>query len=252
MDHKKSNVVVYESTNYSKFSMINGNRALNEHKIKRIITQIEHGNDMLRYYPIQVHTKGIGLEILDGQHRFFISKELNRPVYYILVSEKKPMPEIANVNSNVEKWKANDFINCYTKVGNKNYKQLQEFLDKYRFSVGVCLSLLDNGTPGSSTGGHAELTEKFQQGKFVVNKMNEAVEIAEMAKQFEKFKNWRGRVFILALYRIREAKKVDIADLVVAFHKNMDMLTEQATFKDYIVKFEQIMNIGKRKRLIIT
>ncbi len=251
MKHNTSDVVIYTTTDYSKFSMISGNRSLNDQKIKRIIKEIEGGNDMLKYYPIQVHTKGAVLEILDGQHRFFISKRLKRPVYYILVQEQKSMPEIAMVNSNVEKWSSNDYINCYISAKNENYKKLRQFIDLYKFSTGVCLSLLSTGTPGKSHGGNATITELFQKGKFLVKTYNEAVDIAEMVKRFDKFSNWRGRLFILAIYRIREAGLVSIDDLVTAFEKNPGMLTEQANFKDYIVQLEQILNVGKHKRVVI-
>lgn len=60
MEHKKSNVVVYQSTEYGKFKFITGNRPLNETKIKRILTDIEKGNDMLKDYPIQVRPSGGG------------------------------------------------------------------------------------------------------------------------------------------------------------------------------------------------
>lgn len=120
LTHHVSTVQVFMTEEYNNFSMINGNRPLNERKIKRIISEIESGNDMLKYSPIQVRVCDDKLMILDGQHRFFISKKLNRPVYYILVLEDKTMQDIAKINSNVEKWTDENFINCYLTTGNKN------------------------------------------------------------------------------------------------------------------------------------
>lgn len=59
MQHKKSDVVVYESTEYAKFKFITGNRPINDNKIKRIMKDIENGNDMLKDYPIQVRPSGV-------------------------------------------------------------------------------------------------------------------------------------------------------------------------------------------------
>jgi hypothetical protein len=232
--------------------MILGNRAINLHKVDKIIKEIEAGNDMLQYYPIQVRVVKDKLEILDGQHRFFISKKLKRPVYYILVSEKKSMHDIARINSNVETWKDDHFINCYTTEGNLHYKELKEFHDKYKFSIGICLSLLHLGSPGDANGSNAKLRSNFEEGKFEVLKKKEAIEVAEMVKQFDSFGNWRGRTFILALYRIKKAGKVSIEDVLQAYRKNPEMLTKQAHYKEYIIKLEYIINQGKHKRIVIT
>lgn len=129
MQHTEATIQIYFTKDYARFNMINGNRQLNDAKIKKIITEINGGNDMLRYYPIQVRQNKERLDILDGQHRFWISKKLARGVFYILVQEEKSMPDIAKINSNVEKWKNEDFINCYVQHGNSNYQIIREFQD---------------------------------------------------------------------------------------------------------------------------
>ncbi len=115
MEHSISKeVIVYQTSNYKLFEKLKSNRKINKTKVNKIIKEIKSGNDMLCYYPLQVQENATGkLNILDGQHRFEIDQILKRPVYYFLVGEKKSMSEIAKVNSNVEKWKAIDYINCY-------------------------------------------------------------------------------------------------------------------------------------------
>jgi len=65
--HTTSTVAVFQTDNYKNFSFIPGNRPLNELKIKKIIGEIESGNDVLMYYPIQVKVQGEKMMILDGQ-----------------------------------------------------------------------------------------------------------------------------------------------------------------------------------------
>lgn len=250
--HKPSTTVVFQTTDYSLFSFLKGNRAINKKKVDRIINEINGGNDMLPYYPIQVRFENNKLIILDGQHRFFICNKLKKQVHYILVTEEKSMLDIAKVNSNVEKWKTADFINCYVTAGINDYKILNEFMQTYGFSLGICLYLLTEGYPGKVTGSQPELYEEFTNGKFKVTKQNEAIAFAEICKQFADFKNWRSRNFVLAIYRIIKSEKVAIEDVIEVFKRYPGMLKEQATFKDYIMNLEQIMNVGRKIRVVIS
>lgn len=250
MNHVDSSVTIHFSNEYARFKMINGNRPLNEGKIKRIIKEISNGNDMLRYYPIQVKENKDRLDILDGQHRFYISKYLKRPVFYILVKEEKSMPDIARVNSNVEKWKSSDFVNCYAQQENKHYIQLRDFMDTYGFSASVSLRLLYNGNAGAE-GSNESLTEDFKNGAFVVKCFDEAYAIAEDCKKFSSFAYWKERGFVIAIDRIKRAAILSIDEVLKAYNKKPEMLTHQASFKEYIWNLEQIINMGKQKRIVI-
>ena len=250
MQHTEASIKIHFTNDYARFNMINGNRQLNEGKIKRIIKEIEDGNDMLRYYPIQVKENKERLDILDGQHRFWICRNLRRPVFYILITEEKSMTDIAKVNSNVEKWKSADFINCYVQLGNKNYELIRDFLETYGISLSVVLIMLSKGSPGVE-GSHPEIGEDFKNGNFVVKYYDEAVKLAELCKQFESFANWRSRAFVIAIYRVVKAGLVPLKDVHDAWKKRPEMLTEQANYKSYVSILEQILNVGKQKRIVI-
>lgn len=251
LKHNTSTVAVYQTDQYKNFSMILGNRGINIKKVTKIIKEIEAGNDMLQYYPIQVKVLKDKLEILDGQHRFFICKKLKKPVHYILVSENKDMTDIARVNSNVERWQPRDFINCFIQRGNKNYNKLQAFLEKYKFGINLSIKLLETGNPGSE-GTNQILSEKFERGNFEVLKFNEATSFADDVKSFSDFPFHTDRGFIIALYRIKIAEKITLKQLLDACKKNPDMLVRNGFFKEYIVNLEQVVNKGKQKRIVIT
>ncbi len=247
-----SAVIVYQSVIYDDFIFIDGNRPLNQVKIKKIIAEIENGNDMLENYPIQVKVKQDKIQVLDGQHRYFISKKLNRPVYFIIVKENKSIKDIAKINSNVEKWKSANFVNCYIVAGNNNYQVVSNFLNTYKFSVGISLQLLSNGKPGSITGAiEKNISDAFESGEFEVKQEQAAINFAEKAKLFQSFPNWRSRNFLTALNRILEADKNPFDDLVEAFLKYPSHLQEQANYKGYIVNLETIINIGKKNRIYL-
>ncbi len=250
MSEQQSEVIVYKTNDYNRFRMISGNRGLNEVKIKKIIKEIDGGNDVLKYYPIQVKTVGDMLEILDGQHRFFISQKLKRAVHFIILQESKSMADIAKINSNTEKWTQQNYINCYISQGNEEYKKLQKFLNTYGINVGTSLQLLTTGNPGME-GNDSTLTEKFQHGLILVTYLEEAVELAEICKRFSDFKYWIDRSFIIALYRIKKAGLISMDDLYEAYRKCPELLVKNYSYKNYVNNLEQIVNYRKSKRTVI-
>lgn len=248
LPHVESSQKIYFSNEYAKFRMIEGNRQLNEGKIKKIINAISEGNDMLKYYPIQVKENQNKLDILDGQHRFYICRHLQRPVFYVIVKEEKKMTDIARVNSAVEKWKNTDFINCYLQQGNKNYEQLRDFIEEFDINVGTALRLLTTGSPLS---GSRSLKEEFENGYFEVKHMEAARALATDCISFKGFEFNRDRSFIEAIAKVIEAKVVTVSELAAAHAKYPELLTKCGSSKDYIYNLEQLYNHRKQKRTVI-
>jgi hypothetical protein len=251
MTHAESGVKIFVTNDYSKFNMIIGNRKINHEKIKRIIKEITSGNDMLRYYPIQCSERNDNLFIIDGQHRFQICKNLHVPVHYIIVTEKKSLPDIAKVNTNVEKWKLVDFINCYIEQGNNHYVKLQEFIKQYGLSISVSIKMLYYGNPGVE-GHDEEIIKKFQYGLFEVKEYEKAKTLSDILMRFSFFSNKMERSFAIAIYRIIEAGIVPIEDVIEAVKRRPDMLIQQSNYKNYIYKLEEIMNVGKQHRIVLS
>jgi hypothetical protein len=250
MNHTPSKVKVYQTTDYKLFKLVDGNRSMNKNKIDRIIKEIKSGNDVLDESPILVNEIKNFLEIKDGQHRFEVAQQLKRPVHYIIKERNLSLYNVAKVNSNTEKWKASDFINCYAKAGNDNYKQLAKFHKAYGIAIGTCLTILTYGA-NKHDGSREDLIVAFQQGTFVVKKYKEAVQFAEICKSFSAFSGWNGRGFIVAISKILQADKCDFDILLKKFNRDTTKLTNQSNWKGYVNNLEMIYNYDNSKRKVI-
>lgn len=249
MKHTPSKIKVFQTDDYKRFQSIDGNRSLNEKKIKSIISEIESGNDILDEVPVLVRETSTKLEVLDGQHRLEVAKRLKRPVFYIIHGRQMSLYQVARVNTNVEKWKDQDFINCYVKAGNDNYSKIQAFKKKYGIPTTVALMMLHGGM--EITFSDERLRKDFQQGSFQVLKYKEACQLAEICKRFEAFPSWNSRSFIFAIIRIVKAEKADMAILVKKFSEYPDRLRTRNSWKAYLTNLEEIYNINNSKRRVI-
>lgn len=249
IQHNESAVKVYFTRDYGLFKTMEGNRQLNERKINRIKSDIDNGLDVLKYCPVICHEKDGRLEIIDGQHRFYVAKELKTNVWYIL-AQSLSLQEIARMNSNTEKWKPEDFINCYAVQGNAHYLKLREFKERTGLPLSVCLQLLSNGQGISDTGSKVS-KEDFQNGQFEVKHEVYANEIAGYTEEFAPFSARASRPFVVALCKILTVGHVGISELASAYRKRPDDLVQQEGWKGYIQNLEQVLNAGKHKRIII-
>ncbi|HTD95133.1 MAG TPA: hypothetical protein VK644_15010 [Chitinophagaceae bacterium] len=254
MNHTSSKVKVYQTSDYKIFLMVDGNRPINKKKVQRIIAEIQSGNDVLDEVPVLVKEHKSKLEVMDGQHRLEVARQLARPVHYIIHAANMTLHNVAKINSNTEKWKDADFINCYVKAGNNNYKRLDAFLKQYGIAVGTSLMLLSRGSlQADGSTGEDLLRLSFEQGTYEVKKYKEAVLIAETCKAFVEFSCWNGRNFVKAICKLVDAGKEDFKMdiLVKKFKSDPKRLQAQGNWKQYMANLEEIYNIGNSKRRVI-
>ena len=251
MQHIESSVRIYHTREYARFNLINGNRQLNESKIKKLKRDIVAGLDMLRYCPVIVVENKNRLDIIDGQHRFFVARSLKLSIWYV-IADPLELTDIAKVNNNTEKWKPKDYINCFVQNDNENYKELQEFMDRHRLPLSVCLKLL-SGRMVTNTGTGNSEGEAFKSGYFKVEpKARASAEaIAQLCEKFASFDGHKSRPFITALSMIVTAGKCNVDDLIAKFTKDPSRLIKQVNHKEYLVNLETIYNIGAHQRRVI-
>lgn len=250
MQHTESQSKIYFTRNYDVFVNKKGNRDLNLTKIKKITQDINNGLDMLKYCPIVVKpVAGDKLEIIDGQHRFEVSKSLRSQVWYVVMQDELDLVDIARINSRVEKWKDRDFLNCYIQKGIADYITLGDFVFQYGFPIAVCCMLLKYGTLSSDN--TSNIKEAFQEGTFTVHNPTEATYVADQVMHFRDFPAHRTRAFILAICKILEGNKIKLEDLVNKYQKNPDRLQPQTNWKEYLINLEAIYNINARERKTI-
>ena len=69
------------TTNYDLFSFMPGNRDIAK---KNMLVKSIEKIDLTEYKPIIVNENYV---IIDGQHRFMACKELEKPIYYIILHD---------------------------------------------------------------------------------------------------------------------------------------------------------------------
>ena len=75
---EKNSIQVHTTTDYNRFITVGGNRNKNQLHLMRLRKSIE------KKYLFTVILVNESYEIIDGQHRFEIIRELNLPLHYVI------------------------------------------------------------------------------------------------------------------------------------------------------------------------
>ena len=234
IDHIESSIKIYNTRLYNRFQILKGNRMLDERKIKRIIKDIESGTDFLHCVPIVVNED---MEILDGQHRFYVSQKLKRPVYYI-IAKHIGIEKVAKVNSRSSKWKQQNFLDTWVTMGKKSYVELEKFMEKYNLSsFGVACSLLQEGMVASNVS-----KESFMSGNLTIGKKEEAEMIMDHVSKFDFICLKPNRNFISAIVTLLDKEFDDWDKLVSQCQKQKDLWKPGGSKKEILEQLEKFYN----------
>lgn len=153
---------VYETTDYSIFKRLEGNREVTSQRSQKIKKNIVENGYVLN--PIVVNEKH---EIIDGQGRVDALKELNLPVHYV-IAQGAGVKECAVLNAANTPWKLTDYIDSYAELKNENYVRLKMLFDEYKeFTTNTKCSII-TGFSGKNAvdalkNGNTVFTEKMYE-----------------------------------------------------------------------------------------
>lgn len=238
---------ILETTDYEKFELLNGNRTINQSKVEKIKSEVTNGLNLFPYCPVIVYDDEGKLKIIDGQHRFTASYQLERPIYYV-VCDKLTLPQIAKLNSNSSNWKSKDYLQCYIKVGIEDYEKLRDVLEQYKVAYAVAVDLLMKGDCKSK----GNMLTNFKEGTFKCNYYQETCDlIEEVDEVFGRYEFWNHGYLIEAYRQLKEAGKFDKEVLKSKIKGAPNILDKRLSVKEYLFNIERVYNDKRQNRVSI-
>lgn len=239
---------IQATKDYSQFKLKKGNRAVVQGVVKRLVKSIEKKN-LLEANPLIVNKK---MEVIDGQHRLMAAKELNIPIYYVVL-DMAELEEVHLLNANVRPWSAKNFLESYIMLGKKEYVEFKDFWTRYRFPFSQTLCLLATGT--FKKGVNGVVHQQFKEGEFTIKDMDEAIKLADIAESVLAYahENVRSSAkFYESLFKIYEKNPAYIDKMIEKLTGRNKKIYRVELQSDYLRQFEDILNYynyGKPIRL---
>ena len=167
--------VMYEK-NYSKFTLFDNNRDINEPHVEELIASMRKSGQLM---PVVVTPDK---EVIDGQHRLKACEELGVPVGYV-INVKATSKDIAIMNNTQMGWKNKDFLKHYSHRSHNNsaeYNKIKKFDKDYPLPFHTKIMLLSGMSyQGTARSGNRGPMPLFRSGDFKVIDLPKAKEVAE-------------------------------------------------------------------------
>lgn len=234
-------IKIYTTKDYSLFKTLDGNRSINHLHLARLRKSMKKN---LLTTIIQVNEN---FEIIDGQHRFLVCKELDLPLHYI-ISKKYGLNEVQILNANMQNWQISDYVNGYADLGYENYVIYRQFVKDYAFQASVSILLL-SGVHNSGNG-EVSATTRFKDGLFKVKSLSDAKDMANKLKLIEPYyTGYNKRFFVVAMYSMFKNKNFDFQEFVSKLKLQPTALKPCANITQYKSLIEDIYNYRRRDKV---
>jgi hypothetical protein len=231
---------VYSTYNYGLFSLMEGNRNLNEKNLAKLEASFIKKHLII---PIQVNSD---YKIIDGQHRFTVAQKLNLPIYFI-INEDYGLDEVELCNTSGVLWKNEDFLNKFIIQKHPVYLDFMNLLEKYNLNITDLLKLFSHYQNQSEKHLHAQ----FIQGTLSDVGSEEVIFFLESLNLFKDFVFKNTKPFVRAFFRLYTHPRFSLEKMEKQYANRSHMLQKRSTIDDYLYLLAtEIYSYGLGKNLL--
>jgi hypothetical protein len=224
---------IYSTKEYSKFKIMPNNRKLVSKNLTKLRLEL---SEFGQIQPIVVNEN---FEIIDGQHRFEVLKELEFAVVYI-INKGSGIGEVISTNSVNAIWQGFDFIN--THKDKSTYQSIIKFQKDYpKLTTKPLLAILF---------GSSYITNELRQGLAQIPDITQSYFYANEIEVISQFNECAYSIkFVSAYLKIRS--KIDIADFFSELIQKLKQtgLHNSLNSKDFMIQIEEIYNYRRSNKI---
>jgi len=227
---------VHTTNDYSIFKPIEGNRNKNLLHINRL------KKSMSENYLFTVIIVNEKFQIIDGQHRFDVIKELKLPLNYI-VCNGYGLNEVHILNQNSKTWNADDYLEGYCNLGYVDYLMYRNFKETYALGHNECQSILSGKMIKSKI-------DVFYSGDFKVSNYNESCKLVDKIFLLAPFyEGYKRRSFVFAMLQLFKNPNFEFTEFLQKLKLQPTALVDCVNQSQYVTLIEEIYNFRRREKI---
>ena len=231
---------VNQTTDYSMFKPLGGNRKVNMLHVNRLKKSFK---EHYLFSPILVNEKH---QIIDGQHRFIAAKDMQLPINYTVVHGYS-LKEVQTLNANSKNWNKLDYLNAYCDLGYENYLEMRKFMRTFPdFGIAVSEMILTS----KKANNNGDRCRKFTDGGLDIPDLNASYDNAEKVMMFKGLhEKFSSPAFVSAVLQLFAHPNYDHSHMIRKIKLDPSALVPCMTAPQYKMVLEDIFNYKSRNKV---
>lgn len=253
--NKDTAFIVKMTDDYDRFSFMDANRNIDPRHVKTLKDSMKEHGVLLN--PILVNSK---MQVVDGQNRMQACKELEEPIYYLVVGDYG-IKEVQALNLNQKNWTQRDYAESFASMGYEHYKNLLRFCrENDDFGFTSCIKLLQNSTASrtisqkrartTSSGSYMDQKQVFEEGTWEITDYGKAEEWADYIREIGQYYTGYSRsTFVSAIISLLNKPQFDKDEFLRKLSYQSNALNDCSNVGQYTELIEEIYNFKKRDKV---
>jgi hypothetical protein len=246
---------VFETTDYSIFKELEGNRDLNELHVARLKKSF---SESYLFTPLLVNKN---MQVIDGNHRKKAAQALGLPIRYIILNGYG-LREVQIYNTNMKNWKKEDYLKGYCDMAYPEYLKFRNFMRKYPdFGISSSEAILSYSTELSGikkdtsvdfryNSGNAPLGKIFEEGKFQIPDYEKSCSVADQILLLKPYYDgFNRRLFVTTIISLLKNTDINIPELVQKLKYQPNAIQHCTNVVQYKLMLEDIYNYKRRDKI---
>lgn len=226
---------VLETTDYSMFKKLSGNRLKNKLHIQKLVDSFEAHPALMQARPVIVNDK---YEVIDGQHSLEAAEAAKIPVFYIVIPGIS-LEETRLLNSTQRRWSLKDYAISWQSE-RPDIRIALELHEQFGVALSKIGLLARKGTAG--TGGGSSVS-KMQDGTFKIEDLPRLINLLQMLEDFSgNTEKWNKDSFVIAFNKMVKSDGYDHQRMMT--HLGKTQLQHRSSYSDFLRDLEIIYNRG--------
>ena len=243
----KKVATIYETDNYDKFRIVDGNRPIDH--AKKIIESIKEIG--MLWQPVLVNER---FEIIDGQGRYLASKTLGKKILYV-VQPGLTIRHARCLNENSTTWKIKDYIHSYavgadSKSEFTNFETVQKQFPEFNINLivkaagdfglgGTGLVSLKNGTYDKMD---------FEHMNVAIRRLSKLRKFNSIVPTKYSYRHVLLGALIFCIYVSEVDANFSLSQLEDAVGKNLDLVSASPNIRDAIDNIDYMYNFKRMEK----
>lgn len=245
---------VYQTSDYSMFKTLRGNRKVSKAHVLRLRKSMEK-NLLLTIIIVNEL-----FEIIDGQHRFEVLKELGLPVTYVIITGYG-LNEVRIFNAGMSNWGNMEYLNSFCDLGFPEYLKFRNFMRRFPdFNISSSEAILTDRLGRNTKSNIVLKSETNKRGSYFINSFTEggliipdydlSVENAEKIMMIKPhFDRFNDTLFVRAILGVFRLEYYSHARMIDRIKANPTRLQKCANVTQYKLLLEDIYNFRSREKV---